>query len=100
MLSCSNHPSSVRSLVLCLLLGALALVAGPRGLAQEQSQTETNDQPVFSEYKGVRLGMTAEEARHKLGSPQDKGDTQDFYAFSDNETAQVAYDAQHQVASI
>ncbi|HYY41276.1 MAG TPA: ATP-binding protein, partial [Pyrinomonadaceae bacterium] len=33
-----------------------------RALAQDQNQTETNEPPVFSEYKGVRLGMTTEEA--------------------------------------
>ncbi|MFL6209403.1 MAG: hypothetical protein ACJ74W_11165 [Pyrinomonadaceae bacterium] len=100
MLSCSYHPSRIMSLVLGLLCGALALVAAPRVFAQEQNQTETSDAPIFSEYKGVRLGMTAEEARRKLGAPQDKGDTQDFYAFSENETAQVSYDAQHQVSAI
>jgi outer membrane protein assembly factor BamE (lipoprotein component of BamABCDE complex) len=81
------------------LLCTLVLV-GVRARAQEQSQIEAKDDPIFSEYKGVRLGMTADECRHKLGTPQDKGDTQDFYAFSDNETAQVNYDAQHQVTAI
>src|SRR5215207_267301 len=57
-------------------------------------------EPLMREYKGVRLGMTAEEARHKLGEPADKGDRQDFYLFSETESAQVFYDASHQVMAI
>lgn len=100
MLRFSHHPSRISAVVLSLLCCALAFVAAPRTFAQEQSQTESNDAPVFSEYKGVRIGMTAEEARRKLGPPQEKGDAQDFYAFSEKETAQVSYDAQHLVTAI
>lgn len=48
--------------------------------------------PPFHEYKGVRIGMSMEEARKLLGSPTDKSDSQDFYAFSEKETAQVYYE--------
>jgi hypothetical protein len=98
MLQFPNHPARILPLALCLVCAALALAGSAR--AQDQSQTESNDQPIFLEYKGVRLGMKAEEARQKLGTPQEKGDTQDFYTFSDKETAQISYDAQHQVAAI
>ncbi|MDT5121637.1 MAG: hypothetical protein QOC96_1119 [Acidobacteriota bacterium] len=50
------------------------------------------DKPFYVEYKGVRLGMDAGEVRKKLGAPKDKGDVQDFYMFSEKETAQVFYD--------
>lgn len=36
--------------------------------------------------------MSANEVRKKLGEPSDKGNTQDFYEFSPDETAQVTYD--------
>jgi hypothetical protein len=52
------------------------------------------------EYKGVSLGMTTEEVRKKLGNPTDKGDEQDFFVFSDNETAQVLYDKSHKVMAL
>ena len=42
----------------------------------------------------MRLGMTAAEARAKLGEPAMKSDEQDFYVFSANETAQIVYTAQ------
>jgi hypothetical protein len=57
-------------------------------------------QPLFTEYKGVRLGMSAEEARAKLGTPAMKDSDQDFYVFSENETAQIVYDAAHKVFTI
>ena len=57
-------------------------------------------QALFTEYKGVRLGMTAEEARAKLGAPMLKADDGDYYIFSDKETAQIVYDVAHKVVTI
>ncbi|HYO64306.1 MAG TPA: hypothetical protein VER08_11795 [Pyrinomonadaceae bacterium] len=91
-------------------LAALLLVATPPAPAQQQRQAQSGqpvarksadatgesvaDAPPFQEYKGVRLGMTADDARRKLGNPQDKSDQQDVYSFSgDRETAQIYYDA-------
>ncbi|HEX7774372.1 MAG TPA: hypothetical protein VF435_18245 [Pyrinomonadaceae bacterium] len=48
-------------------------------------------QPLYKEYRGVRLGMTAAETRAKLGEPAMKSDEQDFYVISANETVQIAY---------
>jgi hypothetical protein len=58
------------------------------------------DTPLLREYRGVTLVMTAEEARKKLGEPADKSDAQDFYAFSETESAQIFYDAQRRVLAI
>lgn len=58
------------------------------------------DKPVFSAYKGVSIGKTADEARRLLGKPSDQSETQDQYIFSDNESAQVYYDAAHLVTAI
>ena len=48
--------------------------------------------PAFSDFKGVRIGMMADEARKKLGTPRDKSAEQDFYMLTDNEAVQVYYD--------
>lgn len=61
---------------------------------------EAKDSPLFHEYKGVKLGMSAEEARQKLGEPANKSDEQDFYAFSENETAQLFYDKSQKVSAL
>jgi hypothetical protein len=93
----------------CLALSvfALALFATAGSLQKAEAQSHSSaraavtnsaaqskgaDDPLFSEYKGVRIGMTADEARKKLGEPQDKSDEQDFYVISEKESAQVFYD--------
>jgi hypothetical protein len=56
--------------------------------------------PKFSEYKGVRIGMGADEVRQKLGKSRDKDEKEDLYVFSDNESAQVFYDDKQLVYAI
>lgn len=56
--------------------------------------------PSYFDYKGVQIGMTAEEARQKLGEPKQKGKKQDFFTFSDTETAQIFYDQNQKVLAI
>jgi hypothetical protein len=84
----------VIGVILLLLLGAIAsgqtkseAMKVARGYTQVQ-------QPLYKEYRGVRLGMTAAETRAKLGEPAMKSDEQDFYLFSANETAQIVYTEQ------
>jgi hypothetical protein len=51
-------------------------------------------------YRKILLGMKADEARKTLGDPKDKGDDQDLYLFTDEELAQIYYDANHQINAI
>jgi hypothetical protein len=60
----------------------------------------TEDEPVFHDYRGVKLGWLADEVRKKLGNPANKADDQDYYIFNDNERAQVYYDKDKQVTAI
>ena len=89
-----------------LLLGALLLLVLGAVVAKGQTQTPTKahaaaqQQPLYREYRGVRLGMTATEVRTKLGEPGFKSDEQDFYVFSANETAQFVYNAAQKVVTI
>ncbi|HEX8556897.1 MAG TPA: hypothetical protein VF668_02285 [Pyrinomonadaceae bacterium] len=48
-------------------------------------------EPLYREYRGVTLGMKAEEVRAKLGKPQEKGDDMDFFVLSGRERARVYY---------
>lgn len=52
------------------------------------------------EYKGVTIGTTMEDARAKLGAAKETSDVQDFYVFSENETAQVLFDKDRTVKVI
>jgi hypothetical protein len=60
----------------------------------------TAEQPLYAEYKGVRLGMTDNEVRAKLGVPAMSDKELDYFVFSDTETAQVNYDATRKVRAI
>jgi len=80
-----------------ILLLSLAVIAKGQSETKTMKAVRTNSQvqqPLYREYRGVRLGMTAAEARVKLGEPAMKSDDQDFYVFSANETAQIVYVAQ------
>ncbi len=66
---------------LCLALAAAA-----------SAQDEEAKDPLFRDFKGVQIGMTAADARAKLGTPTDKADTGDFYALGEKQTVQLVYD--------
>lgn len=82
-----------------VLLAALILTVTVSINSSGQRQ-RTADEPLFTEFKGVRIGTPAEEARKKLGSPRDKADDQDFYVFNDTQAVQVYYDKAKTVSAI
>lgn len=93
-----KRPARFRSLLLLgAAISALALLA-PDTLGQKRG--EDPDKPLFQEYRGIQLGMAAEEVRKKLGSPTDKGDEQDFFMLNDAESAQIFYDKTKKVMAI
>jgi hypothetical protein len=79
-----------------LLLAALL----PTALAQKPAADKTQNEPPFHDYKGVRIGMAAEEARKLLGNPTDKDDKQEVFSVSDEESCQVYYDAAKKVSAV
>lgn len=94
--------------VIFLLMGMILLLALARiatgqseasGARSLKSQAQVQ-QPLYREYRGVRLAMTAAEVRAKLGEPALKSDEQDFFVISANETAQIAYNAAQKVMTI
>jgi hypothetical protein len=66
-------------------------------VANGQTVPSQDQLPLYNEYRGVRLGMTADDARAKLGVPAMQSDEQDFYILSTNETAQLFYAKQRVV---
>jgi len=82
-----------------LLLGATVAAAQGRAVTKS-AHIATPQQPLYSEYRGISIGMTATEVRGKLGAPQQPGDDMDFYVFSEKEAAQIVYDTSHIVKTI
>jgi hypothetical protein len=89
-----------------LLIGALALVTivwcAPGARAQTGDEPPGIDAatgPIFKHYKGVQIGMTADEVRQKLGTPQVKDKTEDIFLISD-EMVQVVYDKDSKVSAV
>lgn len=109
MISLSSN-KIFRMLVELVLLALLTIVISAalfgvhaqtvRRDAQNQPAVGAADIPALREYKGVSIGMTQAEARAKLGEPADKSDAQDYYSFSEQETAQVFYDTAHKVKAV
>ena len=75
--------------------------------AQDQVATVVNSStskapasaPVYTDYRGVAIGMTADEVRSKLDGIK-KGSGQDFLVFSESESAQIYYDNKNKVTAI
>ncbi len=76
------------------LLVVITLTITEAVVAQTTQKTPVakGDEPVFLDYRGVKIGWLADEVRKKLGSPANKGDEQDFYVFNEKETCQIFYD--------
>jgi hypothetical protein len=78
------------------------LILPPAASAQRsKGSVEPQDEsPTFNQFRGVKIGMAADEARKKLGNPRDKSAEQDFYMVNDNEALQVFYDKAGAVTAI
>jgi hypothetical protein len=78
----------------CLSISFFVGVGEKLTVARAQTTNAAKaDKPLYLDYKGVQIDMSQEEVRKKLGAPKDKDDSQDFYLFSEQETAQVFYRA-------
>ena len=87
-----------------LAAGALTFIVltpmSSRAQRNRAPAEEPENQPVFTEFKGVRIGMSADEARKKLGNARDKSAEQDFYVFNDTQAVQVFYDKAGMVTAV
>ena len=91
-------------LIIVLICGFVGLSASANAQARKVRANFTPEpaiqQPLYTEYRGVRLGMTATETRAKLGEPAVKADDGDYYILSDKETVQLGYDVTNRVTTI
>ncbi|HEY6233272.1 MAG TPA: hypothetical protein VIW64_18550 [Pyrinomonadaceae bacterium] len=100
----NRKPATLRFFALAVATASL-LILSASGNAQTPRRSAAasgveEEAGTFKEYRGVQLGMSADEVRKKLGAPKDKGDEQDFFVFGESETAQIVYDQAHKVVTI
>lgn len=83
-----------------LVLGASTRIQGgvftvnintPSG-QEKVAGTNPATEPAFKDYKGVRIGMSADEVAEKLGEPAVKDNNEEVFLISDVEMVQVLYD--------
>ena len=101
MLATRLHIPAICVVLLVWVIGVSASANGQaRRTTTAHLRESTEQQALFTEYKSVRLGMTAVEARAKLGDPALKDKDQDYYIISDNETVQIAYNSAGKIVTI
>lgn len=119
-MTCVSIWRAARLLSASLVFAAVLAWAAPHALAQaapqvpaQQQPSETStpappppeaaapaDEPLYAEFKGLKLGASRDEARKRLGNAQEKEKTQDFFLLSDRERARVYYDEKGAVSAI
>src|SRR5687768_14042552 len=82
------------SLARAILLTSVVAISSIAVVAQvnKNRASVVDDQPIFHDYRGVQIGLLADEVRKKLGEPANKGDEQDIFLFGEKEMAQILYD--------
>jgi hypothetical protein len=101
-----NDKGNFLAVLIMFVMSTLLVLAWGANAQAQKSQAAVkavpavNQQPLYAEYKGVRLGMTAEEVRTKLGNPGFKDNEMDYYSFSDTESTQIVYDTSRKVRMI
>lgn len=100
MLDCAHTTKMQMAKVFSLFVAIVLLTAIDVRSQRERNPRDNDDTPAMKEFRGVSIGMTADEVRKKLGTPTDKGDEQDFFIFNDNETAQVIYGKDKKVVAL
>jgi hypothetical protein len=71
-------------------------------VSAQTHRTKVGDEegPVMRDFRGIGIGMTADEVRKKLGDPSSKSDEQDFFVLGEFETVQVVYDKSHKAIAL
>ena len=95
-----NRMGRMTLLFACALICLALAPATTRGQRTKAVLDSDPDRPTFSDFKGVRIGMTTDEARKKLGSPRDKSAEQDLYVFNDTQVVQIFYDKAGAVSAV
>ena len=110
MIEIPKPPFSFFSIVMAVLLvlgasthiqaGAFTSNINTPSGQEKVAGTDPATEPVFKDYKGVRIGMSADEVAEKLGEAAVKDDNEGVFLISDFEMVQVLYDKAGAVSAI
>jgi outer membrane protein assembly factor BamE (lipoprotein component of BamABCDE complex) len=101
-----NDKGNFRSVLIMFVMSTLVVLVWGANAQAQKSRAAVNSapvvtqQPLYTDYKGVRLGMTAEEVKTKLGNPTFMDKELGYFVFSETETVQIGYDAAGKVKTI
>ena len=80
--------------------GAFTNILSTRSRQEKVAETATAAEPAFKDYKGVRIGISADEVAEKLGEPAVKDENEEVFLISDFEIVQVSYDKAGGVSAV
>lgn len=83
-----------------LFAGDLVAASGQIQKAAATTAPAPHAETTFAGYKGIKIGTPVADVRTKLGKTKESSDVEDYFVFSDNETAQVLYDTDKTVRVI
>ena len=86
-------------IVPAILIACSIVTAQEVAVNSKASSAAAANVPVFADYRGIKIGMTADEVRGKIEGVK-KGDGQDFLTASEHESAQIYYDDKGKVMAI
>lgn len=86
-------------LIRSLLVAAIVVIASMAAFAQD-GQTAKQSGPVITDLKGIKIGMTKDEVREKLGKPSTADKSSMVYTLSKIETAQIGLNSKGNVRTI
>ena len=90
----------ITALVVIAIIGLIFAASVQAQKARAAAADTMVQQPLYTDFRGVKLGMTQGEVREKLGTPVLKDAEMDYYVLSDTMTAQVVFDSAHKARMI
>lgn len=86
-------------LIACSIANAQTAPQQQVAVNAKASSTAATNLPVYADYRGITIGMSADEVRSKVNGVK-KGDGQDLLTSSEHESAQIYYDDKGKVTAI
>ncbi len=95
-----DRTSLIPSLIRSALILTFVVIAAVSANAQGNPPAAKPDGPAITDLKGIKIGMTKDEVREKLGKPSTSDKSSMVYTLSKIETAQIGLNSKGNVRTI